>query len=122
MIGVEIPFSRDFSVERMTSPLTVVAGLQVPGAIETLTTSGCVQPATPEEILEQPEGVRSSEMIKAYTQFRCFTDRPGFSADRLIVDSVRYKVVRVENYTISGGAIGLPYFKVMATNADEEDS
>ena len=56
-----------------------------------------MQPASPEDMKELPEGRRSDEVFKLYTSTRLYTVTDQ-NPDYLVIDSEKYEVVSVGKY------------------------
>lgn len=74
-----------------------VNGQYVAGSTADIILKASIQPASPEDMQELPEGRRSDEVFKMFTKTRMFTvtdENPDF----LIIDGVEYEVISVGKY------------------------
>ena len=78
-----------------------------------------VQPMNASDIFKLPEGERTKEWLKMYTEDRIFESQEDRNqqADVVIRDGKRFKVKGVANYNIG---TSLPHYKVMLCKMDGE--
>jgi len=77
-----------------------IDGQYVDGNDVDITIKASIQPASPEEMQELPEGRRSDEIFKMYTKTQMFTVTDE-NPDHLFIDSEEYEVVGVGKYQSS---------------------
>lgn len=96
-----------------------VDGRYVPGKKEIVLNFASVQPLKPSEIQMLPEGRRSIEAIKIYTDLKMFiTDEKNSRKASLVeYDGKNYEVHMVANWAIG---TDIPHFKVIAMKIDGE--
>jgi hypothetical protein len=89
-----------------------VGGRWVDGSEGPFTIQGSHQPANGEERRNLPEGVRSDDIRKIYTDARLqeADETEGQTADEIELDGTRYRVIKVYSYPF-GSSFG--YNKVM---------
>jgi hypothetical protein len=82
-------------------------GSFVPGATETLSVLGLVQPMTPDELVSIPEGDRTRERFRFYcaTALKQIDTSTGRPADTVDLDGVPYDVDNVEHWPNHGKVI-----------------
>jgi hypothetical protein len=103
-------FARTFTVQRPTGTLANEGVSRKTWS--TLDRSGVVQPAEPADLAILPEGTRINNTIKLWcTEELRVGDGKTDSADIVIVDAKKYRVIRSEEWPIAGGA---GYWKVWA--------
>lgn len=115
MIHLIQRFGRDIVVTRNASTVTFVDGYaQDPGGDTTLTVRASVQPMTPEDLEQLPEGSDTSEMLKLYTIVKLLPRQgnPPKKGDFFVVDGKNYEVISVKNYT-AHNAMNIFYYKVI---------
>lgn len=98
-----------FTVTRTAAP-TYDKGRQVKGAGTTFDVDGCIQPLTDRELLILPEGKRTKETRKLYTDAVLYPvgSAPG---DRVSVDGEMFEVYSKSGYPGSD----IPHYKYVLT-------
>jgi len=95
---------------------TYVNGKAVAGAESDVVVNGSLQPMNAREVMLLPEGQRTRENLKIYTDtvLNPAEKETGKPADRLTIGSYVYEVTGMENWTQSD----IPFYKVILTKAN----
>lgn len=107
-----------YRVQRMGGDGTYVEGTYVPGRQTQLQVRGSLQPLSPREVLQLPEGERVRATYKFYTDGVLITSREAGErrADVVVVRGEQFKVMSVERW--DGTAI--PYWKAILARVQPE--
>lgn len=106
-------FGRDLVATRFDAG-SYVNGTYVPGSTNSIDIVMSVQPLNGKELMILPEGERTKNYVRGYTDTQLYTAQQSDSkkADRVSVDDVVYEVQKVEKW--EGNEMELqPYWKVM---------
>ncbi len=109
MITTIMRFAVPVTVRRTDAGIVNAIGIYVPGADSTLTINACVQPANGRDIERLPEGMRTKDMYRIYSDALLYSaESPsGRPADVVEYKGDDLRVVRVErwgdvgNYTLA---------------------
>lgn len=100
-------FAQTYKVYRKTGSFAAGRWEQTETEIEFY---GPVQPASDKEIIQVPEGDRSSEIMVFYSLNEIYTTNTGGTSDELEWRSNRYRVDKVERFGDNG------YYKALAVS------
>lgn len=91
-----------------------VKGVYEKGAESILEIQASVQPLDPNELLQLPEGRRTHESIKIFTDIELHTANTttGEQADMLEIDGIQFEIHKVERWMLPGSAQN--HYKVVA--------
>jgi len=91
------------------------SGKWVPGAESTIDLVGSAQPATPNELLQLPEGDRTRATIAVWTNTALYTANEGTATppDRIVWAGEQWEVQKVNQWDL-----GLAHCHVLATRVE----
>ena len=115
---IEAFMTGTYQDHRMGADGTYVEGNYVPGRKATLRIRGSLQPLSPREVLQLPEGERVRASWKLYTDGTLITSREAGErqADTVVIRGEEHKVMSVERW--EGTAI--PYWKAILARVQPE--
>lgn len=89
----------------------VVDGMAQEPILRTFESTMSLQPVTQKDLLQLPEGMRESAVIKGYTIDELFTVKTSeFKIpDKVIFEGISYQVQTVDNWKATAG-----YYKILA--------
>lgn len=95
---------------------TYTNGKAVLGAESDVVLDGSLQPMNSRDVLLLPEGQRTRENLKLYTDTQLFPaeKETGRPADRLTIGSSVYEVTGIEMWTLTD----IPHYKAILTKAN----
>lgn len=107
-------FGRPLTVIRYAAGAYGSNGAYQPGATSTLSIVMSVQPLNGRELMLLPEGERTKQYVRGYTNTQLYTAQQSSSkkADRISVDGVTFEVQKIEKWESASMSIQ-PYWKVV---------
>lgn len=111
-MGLISHFGATFTVKRYAAG-EYIDGHYMPGAESLIEIIASIQPASPYEILQLPEGQRTKEAIKVYTTtgLRQTIEAQEVKGDRIAYKGRLYEVQKVSTWE---SFTDIPHFKAMA--------
>lgn len=108
-------FRHDVPVVRKTGG-SYVGPLWVEGVGSTFTIKASVQPTSYGKMELLPEGYRDKQSYTLYTDTELFTDIPGGDPDTVIIEALRYLVVKTQRW--QNGIIS--HFEIIVVKEDKD--
>ncbi len=114
-------FGDKITLYRDDNPEETLKGKRVPDVYKTSTFTASVQPATPDEIIEEsPGGERNKHGIRLYTdiELRTVNTKTRMKADIVEYQGDKFEVIQVDKWV--GNKRGLQHYKAIAVKINEE--
>lgn len=115
-------FGQGYQLTRYT-PGAYTLGKWEDGPIESeWTMQACIQPMSPYEQAQQPDGWRTRELVKVYTRFPLRAAREDLQVrgDRFQYQGKTFEVMSITDWSLQPGAAGdLMHFKAVAALVED---
>jgi hypothetical protein len=107
-------FGRPLTVTRYAAGAYDSNGAYQPGATSTINIIMSVQPLNGRELILLPEGERTKQYVRGYTNTQLYTAQQAASkkADQTSIDGVTFEVQKVEKWEATNMNIQ-PYWKIV---------